>query len=113
MAVRRICMRRGHMLLLGGSSHGRHAGAISAPVHSPRELNEAKRLGIGLLFVSPLYATRSHSGTKPLGLTRFTQLAALAKPAIVIALGGMTRNRARSLDATLVHGWAAIDAFSK
>lgn len=111
--VRRICARRGHMLLFGGAEHGRHAGAVSAPIHSIRELNEAKRLGIRLLFISPLYATTSHPGAKPLGLSRFMQLAALAKPGKVIALGGMTRNRARSLDKRLVHGWAGIDAFGK
>jgi thiamine-phosphate pyrophosphorylase len=111
--IHRICARRGHMLLLGGSEHGRHAGAVSAPVHDVRELNEAKRFGIDLLFVSPLYPTNSHPGAKSLGPARFMQLARLALPAKVIALGGVTRNRARSLDKRLVHGWAGIDAFGK
>lgn len=111
--VRRICARRGHMLLRAGMEHGRIAGAFSAPVHNGKELKEAKRLRIGLVFISPLYATNSHPNAKALGLLRFKQLAALAKPAKVIALGGMKRNRARSLDKGLVHGWAAIDAFRK
>jgi thiamine-phosphate pyrophosphorylase len=127
MKVRRICRRRGHMLLLAGGErqamdwhadgfHGRSAGSwmlCSAPVHDSRELVEARRTGADLVFLSPLYATRSHPGDRPLGLARFNQLARLARPAKVIALGGMSRNRARSLDAQLVHGWAAIDTFTK
>jgi thiamine-phosphate pyrophosphorylase len=111
--VRRICARRGHMLLRAGMEHGRIAGAFSAPVHNVKELNEARRAQVALVFISPLYATNSHPGAKALGLAHFRQLAALAKPAKVIALGGMTGNRARPLDKGLVHGWAAIDAFRK
>lgn len=109
--VRRVCARRGHKLLVAGRDHGRHKGANSAPVHNVFELKEAKRLGIGLLFVSPVYATRSHPHARPLGVKQFSQLAALARPAKVIALGGMTRNRARALNTRVAHGWAAIDAF--
>jgi thiamine-phosphate pyrophosphorylase len=125
--VRRICRRRGHVLLLAGSErqamhwhadgfHGRIAGRAmlqSAPVHDLREIAEAKRLGAALVFLSPLYATHSHPEARALGLARFNQLARLTNPAKVIALGGMTRNRARSLDAQRVNGWAAIDAFRK
>jgi thiamine-phosphate pyrophosphorylase len=125
--IRRVCRRRGHVLLLAGSErqamclhangfHGRLAGEQllhSAAVHDVRELAEAKRLKADLIFLSPLHATRSHPGARPLGLTRFGKLARLANPVKVIALGGMTRNRARSLDAQQVHGWAAIDAFRK
>lgn len=115
------------MLFLAGSEreaiqwhadgmHGRSKCRVlphSAPVHSPQEIALAKRNGAALLFVSPLYATRSHAGTRPLGMMRFNQLAQLAHPARVIALGGMTRNRARPLNKHLVYGWAAIDAFAK
>jgi thiamine-phosphate pyrophosphorylase len=111
--IRRICIRRGHLLLLAGVDHGRFPGAISAPVHNIRELAEAKRLEIPLLFVSPVYPTRSHPGGRPLGLLRLMQLAACAKPAKVIALGGMTRNRAHALDKQAIYGWAGIDAFGK
>jgi thiamine-phosphate pyrophosphorylase len=125
--VRRVCRRRGHILLLAGPDgqarawqadgfHGRAPGKArlhSAPAHNPREIAEAKRSGAQLLFLSPLFATRTHPDTRPLGLMRFNQLARLARPAKVIALGGMTRNRARSLDAQTVCGWAAINAFRK
>ncbi len=88
------------------------AGFHSAPAHSAREIADAKRAGAQMLFLSPLYATRSHPGSRPLGLTRFIALARLAFPLKIIALGGMSRNRARALDKHLVHGWAAIDAFN-
>jgi thiamine-phosphate pyrophosphorylase len=122
--VRQICRRRGHILLLADTEqrarrwgadgfHARCSGHMfhSAPVHSPREIAEAKRHGAALLFLSPLYATRSHSGARPLGALRFMQLARLAQPATVIALGGMTRAKAQMLDSRVVSGWAAIDAF--
>jgi thiamine-phosphate pyrophosphorylase len=125
--VFRICRRRGHVLILAGSErqairwhadgfHGRTRGNIlphSAPVHSAAEIAQAKRAGAGLLFLSPLYKTRSHAGARPLGLLHFRQLAELGRPAKVIALGGMTRNRSRLLDTRQVHGWAAIDTFRK
>lgn len=125
--VRRICRQRGHVLLLAGADrqarrwhadgfHARLAGKHmlhSAPVHNKREIAEARRFGAGIVFLSPLYATRSHPGDRPLGIASFDQLARIAQPAKIIALGGMTRSRARSLDAQTVHGWAAIDAFRK
>lgn len=125
--VRHICRLRGHRLLLAGDArlarkwgadgvHGRearlHMGLQSAPVHNVREIAEARRNGAILLFLSPLYATRSHPGKRPLGPSRFVQLARLCHPALVIALGGMTRARAAKWPCELVHGWAAIDAFS-
>lgn len=119
--VRRICRLRGHRLLLAGGDpwpadgvHGRHAsknGLLSMPVHNVREIAVARRSGADILFLSPLCATRSHPGARPLGLTRFGKLAQLAHPARVIALGGMTQNRARAIKPHIAHGWAAIDAF--
>ena len=121
--IRRICRRRGHILLVAGDIcvggdgvHGRiamrHAGVHSAPVHNLAEICEARRLGAQLMFLSPLYATRSHPGARPLGLMRFRALAKMAAPAKVIALGGMTGNRARMLTPHIACGWAAIDAFT-
>ena len=120
--VRRICRQRGHILLVAGEFiqggdgvHGgagrRHAGICTIPVHNVREIRRAIRLGADLVFLSPLYATRSHPGARPLGLSRFNSLAKLARPAKVIALGGMTRARAAMLKPHILYGWAAIDAF--
>lgn len=124
--VRRICARRGHILLLAGdgaTARAWHADGVhgqgrsvslplhSAPVHNVREIAAAKRFGASILFLSPLRATQSHPGSRPLGPTRFQTLARMCQPAKVIALGGMSRAQAAKWPRSLVHGWAAIDAF--
>jgi thiamine-phosphate pyrophosphorylase len=125
-AVRHICRQRGHKLLLAGPEllalrwqadgfHSRRYQARSrlprsAPVHDRAELQEALRSGAELIFLSPLFATASHPGGRALGRLAFNALAKQAGGRLVIALGGMTRNKARGLP---VHGWAAIDALKK
>ena len=42
---------------------------------------------------------------------RFAQLARIAAPMKIIALGGLTRNRARTVLHGAAYGWAGIDAF--
>ncbi|MES2782107.1 MAG: thiamine phosphate synthase [Pseudomonadota bacterium] len=126
--VLRICRRRGHVLLLAGDErtalrwhadgfHQRSRGQTkllhSAPVHGPREIARVKPSQPDLLFLSPLFATNSHPGVRPLGPFMFQRLAELAGSKRVIALGGMTRQNAKSLNPYMVHGWAAIDAFRK
>jgi thiamine-phosphate pyrophosphorylase len=82
-------------------------------VHSVREIINAKTLGADLMFLSPVFATRSHLGAVALGVMQFSKLARFAGPAKVIALGGMTRNKARSLTHRVAYGWAGIDAFTR
>ncbi|MGL5839656.1 MAG: thiamine phosphate synthase [Sphingorhabdus sp.] len=125
--VRRVCRQRGHMVLLAGDErmarkwkadgvHGRGRasgfGLQSVPVHNVREIAVAKRNGAQLLFLSPLRATHSHPGQRPLGPSRFHQLAKLCRPAAVIALGGMSRAEAMKWPRRLVRGWAGIDCFA-
>jgi len=86
-------------------------GAVSAPVHSLRERVAAERAGTRLLFVSPVFPTRSHPGARSLGRVRFGALMRGAR-ARVIALGGMTQARAKSLSGFGIYGWAAIDGLS-
>lgn len=122
-----LARRRGLVLLLsapepGWRGHGEHRpsfqrapltrkrGLISAAAHNRRELLQAFRNGADLVFLSPLFATRSHPDTQPLGLPRFG-LAAHDAPGPVIALGGMTPARARHARAVGAAGYAAIDAF--
>ena len=84
-----------------GLSHKR--GLQLAAAHSLRELRCAA--GADAVLLSPVFPTRSHPGAKALGPLRFRLLAARA-PAPVIALGGMTSDRARRLRHSR---WAAID----
>ena len=81
---------------------------ISRSVHSPDEAVAAS--GADLMFVSPVFATRSHPGGEPLGIERALALAAIARvPAI--ALGGMDAARGEAAIAAGFHGWAGIDAW--
>jgi thiamine-phosphate pyrophosphorylase len=112
------------VLLLAGSadlatqwgadgSHGRGPGRglRSTPVHSYTEIRAAERAGAALLFLSPVFATRSHPGAPPLGLARFAWLARRT-PLPVIALGGMNQARGRRLASFGAYGWAGVDAWS-
>jgi thiamine-phosphate pyrophosphorylase len=114
--------RYGHRLVIGGppiaapvwlkaGRHGRMRGAITAPVHSRREAIAARRAGAKLLFVSPVFATASHPDASGLGRVRFGLLIRDLNMQI-IALGGMTRERALGLKVMKVHGWAAISALA-
>lgn len=107
--VERLARRGRHWLVVGGEMHGRHRGAMTMPVHSVRERIAAERMGARALFVSPVFATRSHPGARPLGRCRFGMIVRGARVP-VIALGGMDARRFRSLRAFGIHGWAAIDA---
>jgi thiamine-phosphate pyrophosphorylase len=126
--VRRMCRRRGHVLLLAGDErtamrwhadgfHQRSQRASrllhSAPVHDTREIAGVKAARPDLLFLSPIFATNSHPGARPLGPLAFNRLAKLVLSSRIIALGGMNRRNAQMLSPRLVHGWAAIDAFKK
>ena len=92
------------------ASHGRH-GSWTWPAHNRTEAVRAVRAGARVLFVSPIFATRSHPGARPLGPLR---AAAIARglPVTAIALGGMTPKRFRHLRGLGFAGWAAIDAWS-
>ena len=122
--MQRICRQRGHVLVLAGPHdwsakgvHGRNRSRptqiLTMPVHSLREIREAQRLGADLMFLSPVFATRSHLGARALGMIQFARLARLAGPTNVIALGGMTRNKAQTITHRVAYGWAGIDAFMR
>ena len=120
--VSAVAQRHRHVLVVGGlpiaapvwrvaGRHGRVRGAITAPVHSRREALAAKRMGADLLFVSPVFATRSHPGATALGRVRFGLLIRDLGMR-VIALGGMNKARARGFKAMKIYGWAAISALA-
>ena len=107
------------LLLLGGSaelartwgadgSHGRHRGAITAPTHDLAEIRAAEAAEAALVFLSPVFATRSHPEAPPLGPDGFAALARHTHLP-VIALGGMNEARAERL--AEAYGWAGIDAW--
>lgn len=79
-----------------------------ASVHNAREIALADRAGVDAMFLSPVFPTRSHPGAECLGKDGFLALAATARTP-VIALGGMTAERAEELGWPR---WAAIDGLS-
>lgn len=123
--VRRLATRHRHVLILadrphvarqwgadGAHSRSRHRshGIRTVAAHSAREAALAKRIGADLIFVSPVFETRSHPGARAIGAIRLGLIARNMRSR-TIALGGMTAPRAKSLSALKIYGWAAIDAF--
>ncbi|MDX3908375.1 MAG: thiamine phosphate synthase [Sphingobium sp.] len=125
-AVRTIVKRRNLVLILAGSArtarawradgwHGRSPGPSTmlhtAPAHNFREIRQAELAGAHLLFLSPVFPTRSHPAARTLGPMRLAALLRQARRP-VIALGGMTKERWPPIKQTGATGWAAIDAWS-
>jgi thiamine-phosphate pyrophosphorylase len=109
----RIVLVRGGEAGIGGAGLRRHGGpgAFTWPVHDRAEAVRAVRRGARVLFVSPVFPTRSHPGARSLGPRR---AAAIVRglPAQAIALGGMNAQRFRHIERLGFHGWAAIDAWA-
>ncbi len=97
-----------------GHARGRYPrpALLSAAAHDLPGLVAARRAGAGLVFLSPVFATRSHPGARTLGPVRFGLLARQAKLPVV-ALGGMDEARFKRLRPLGAHGWAGIDALVK
>lgn len=91
-------------------SHGRHGGATTAPAHNLAEIRAAEAAGAALIFLSPVFATRSHPDATILGAEGFSYLAGQTRLPVV-ALGGMNAERAKRLDGA--YGWAGIDAWRR
>lgn len=120
--VARIARRRGLVLIragdvwLGQGEAGVHAGRKhehglkTASAHSRREAITEVRAGADLLFVSPVFATRSHPGAPALGVRHARQIVQ-DLPVCAVALGGMTPARGAALMRAGFWGWAAIDAW--
>lgn len=127
-AARRIARARRMVIMLAGRvqaatawrADGVHGGGRfytpqsllrTMPVHNRRELRMAEYCGADLIFMSPVFPTRSHPGARTLGRRGLYQLAQQAKTP-VIALGGMTAHRFKTLKSNNIIGWAAIDGLT-
>lgn len=93
-----------------GVHKGRGPGLRTWPAHDRREAIAAKGAGAALVFVSPVYPTRSHPGAPSLGPMRAARVAQ-GLGMTVIALGGMNERRWGRMRRSGFDGWAAIDAF--
>jgi thiamine-phosphate diphosphorylase len=81
---------------------------IGKSVHDLAEAEAAQAEGADYLVVGPVYATASHPDRPPLGLERLREIARLDLP--VIAIGGVSPERAREVKAAGAYGAAAIRA---
>jgi thiamine-phosphate pyrophosphorylase len=123
-AVKAVARGKRHVILLAGTpararawgADGAHDRSVrgshalrSVAVHDAREAALARRVKADLIFVSPVFETRSHAGAQLLGRTGFSRL---SRGHVAVALGGMSATRFRGLKTLKPHGWAAIDALS-
>jgi thiamine-phosphate pyrophosphorylase len=82
---------------------------FSRSVHSMEEARAACSAGAALLFVSPVFPTRSHPGHPALGQGEAQRIAqACSIPAV--ALGGVNRANFEPLRSGF-YGWAGIDGW--
>jgi thiamine-phosphate pyrophosphorylase len=81
---------------------------VTASAHNRRDVMQGFARGADLLFLSPVFATRSHPGARVLGPLRFG-LMARGAPGPVLALGGMDAARWRRLRPLGAEGFGGID----
>lgn len=122
--VARICADRGLTLAvsrdpslaeaLGAALVHNPARATALPfsrsVHDEAEARQARAEGAALVFVSPLFATRSHPNAAPLGADEGERLSRLSGTR-AIALGGLNADRFAEISGRGFYGWAGIDAW--
>jgi thiamine-phosphate pyrophosphorylase len=93
---------------------GRVGPHDTAAVHNMAELLSAARAGFSHVFISPVFATASHEGARPLSVLRAMPLlrAARQKGLCAYALGGMNMTQWRRLGGfDAADGFAAVGAF--
>ncbi|MEP6784119.1 MAG: thiamine phosphate synthase [Sphingomonadales bacterium] len=90
----------------------RSRGLRTVAVHDGRELQIARVATADLVFVSPVFATRSHVGARTLGPVRLGLMVGTMRKEVV-ALGGMNARQFNRLNNLQIHGWAAIDALGQ
>lgn len=134
----RLCRTRGLRLLVAGDArlavaaraHGLHLPEglirgdgrwrlwrtpewlVTAAAHSPRAVAQARRAGVDVVLLSPVFSTASHPGAATLGALRFAAWARTAHLP-VYALGGMTAETTRRLSGSGAAGVAAIAGFAR
>ena len=82
----------------------------TASAHDAPELRRARDNFANIVFISPVFLTRSHPGAGALGAHRWRGLGRRAAPAKAYALGGIDGASVRRLGAVCA-GAGAIDAF--
>lgn len=94
----------------GGRPVGWHGGVLSASAHNLTQLQKAKRAGVDMVFLSPVFPTLSHPQALALGVSGWRVLARQAGRIRPYALGGVMGQNVRQLG-PLCAGVGAITAF--
>ncbi len=84
---------------------------ITASAHSLRAAARAAHFGADAVFLSPVFATKSHPGRAPLGALRLRTMAQILDVP-VYALGGIDARNVGRLGGANIAGIAAIGALS-
>lgn len=123
--VARACRRRGLVLAVARDvGLARRVGAelahqptgatglmpVSRSVHDASEARAARRSGAAILFVSPIFPTRSHPDRVALGIAEAARLARLSG-GFAVALGGMDERRFAAIRTHGFSGYAGIDCW--
>ncbi|HEU4968330.1 thiamine phosphate synthase [Sphingomonas sp.] len=101
--LRRLARARGLVL-------ADEAAGAARRVHNSKEMLRAGMAGAAVVFLSPMFETRSHPEWKPIPRMRAAALVRLSNSP-VIALGGMDERRFREIQKLGFSGWAGIDAY--
>ncbi len=80
---------------------------LTAACHNRQSLERARRLGVDLALVSPVFPTQSHPGKTGLGIHRFARLIEHAGLPVA-ALGGVSRETAGYLQGIKIAAVAGI-----
>lgn len=108
LVVVRAGERRGYGAAGVHNARRRSGGIRTASAHSRAEAVRAVRHGVAVVFVSPVFVTRSHPRAEGLGV-RGVRRVVQRLPVAAIALGGMDARRFERLRG--FDGWAGIDAW--
>lgn len=78
--------------------------------HNSKSIVKAKKLGVDLIFYSPIFATKSHPNQKPLGTLQLRNIA-LKTSLPVYALGGINEKNIKQLKGCGIFGIGGISIF--
>lgn len=112
-AKRLVLVRAGAERLAGemGVHKARAHGLVTWPAHDRGQAVNAVSAGARVLFVSPVFPTRSHPGARAHGPAAAARIGR-GLGAAVVALGGMDARRFSRIRRLGFAGWAGIDAFA-
>ena len=83
---------------------------FSFACHNFLSVLKCKKLKADMVFMSPIFATKSHESAKNIGLMHFSKMLLLSKIKI-FALGGVNKQNLKSLQKLGVKGFGGIEIF--